>query len=150
MDGTTALATETLFSGTASYSTSKLPLGNNPITAIYNGAGNDLGSTSATLNELIVNPDTTSLTSSPNPSKVGETVTFTATVNHTFSATPTGTVTFKEGATVLGTSSLNSNGVATFSTSTLKKGTNDVKAYYSGDSNYEASTSPKDAQVVDE
>lgn len=149
-NGATVLKTKTLVSGAVSYSTSTLPVGNNPITATYSGAGNDLGSTSATLTEDIQNTDTTTLTSSPNPSTVGETVTFTATVNYTASVTPTGTVTFKKGSTVLGTGTLNSSGVATLSISTLKKGKDDVKADYSGDSNYESSTSAADAQVVDE
>jgi hypothetical protein len=75
-------------------------------------------------------PTTTSLTSSPNPSQFGQSVTFTATV--TGSGTPTGTVTFKDGGKTLGTVFL-SAGLASFSTSSLKKGTHLITAPYSGD-----------------
>ncbi|HLZ40941.1 MAG TPA: FG-GAP-like repeat-containing protein [Candidatus Sulfotelmatobacter sp.] len=74
------------------------------------------------------------LTSSPDPSTLGQTVTFTATA-HGSSITlplPSGTVTFKDGSTILGSASLN-NGTATFTTSALTKGTHNIMAGYSGD-----------------
>src|SRR5262249_42062102 len=62
-----------------------------------------------------------------------------------FGGTPTGTVTFSEGTTVLGTApvALDSSGnyVATLLTSTLSAGTHQLTAAYSGDANYGASTS---------
>ena len=53
-----------------------------------------------------------------NPSVVGQSVTFTATVTAAApgSGIPAGTVTFKDGASTIGTGTL-SGGVATFSTS---------------------------------
>jgi hypothetical protein len=48
--------------------------------------------------------NTTSLTSTPNPSHIGDPVTFTATV--AAPAAATGTVSFKEGATEIGTATL--------------------------------------------
>ena len=61
----------------------------------------------------------TILASSANPSKFGQSVTLTATVVRipAGSGTATGTVTFKDGATTLGTGTLNGSGVATFTTS---------------------------------
>ncbi|MGB9073656.1 MAG: SBBP repeat-containing protein [Terriglobales bacterium] len=91
---------------------------------------------------------TTALTSSPNPSTYGQPVAFTATVASRLGAPPDGeTVTFMKGKTVLGTGSL-SGGSASFTTSTLKVGTNLVRAAYGGDSNFAGSTSPALSQVV--
>jgi alpha-tubulin suppressor-like RCC1 family protein len=52
----------------------------------------------------------TTLTSSANPSKSGSSVTFTATVAGSDGAVPTGSVTFNDGATALGTAALNIRG----------------------------------------
>ncbi len=65
---------------------------------------------------IIESQTTTSLVSSMNPSTSGSNVTFTATVNHTGTTAPTGNVTFKDGATTLGTVAL-SGGSAAFATS---------------------------------
>jgi hypothetical protein len=74
---------------------------------------------------------TTALTSSPNPSAVGQLVTFTARVTGN---NPTGTVTFSESGRPIGTAML-VNGVATFMISTLPAGSNAVTASYPGDAN---------------
>jgi hypothetical protein len=71
------------------------------------------------------------LTSSPNPSTVGQPVTFTARVTGN---NPTGTVTFSENGRVIGTAML-ANGVATFTIATLSVGSNAVTASYPGDAN---------------
>jgi uncharacterized repeat protein (TIGR03803 family) len=91
---------------------------------------------------------TTTLTSSLNPSTYGQAVTFSAVVTSKLGAPPDGeTVTFKKGTTVLGTGSL-SNGSASLTISTLKVGTNSIKAVYGGDSNFNGSTSILVEQVV--
>jgi hypothetical protein len=90
----------------------------------------------------------TTLTSSLNPSALGQAVTFTATVKPgTGSGTPTGTVTFNDGATVLGMGTL-SGGTATFTTSGLTGGTHSITAIYGGDANFASSTSPGLTQTV--
>ncbi|MGW2355260.1 Ig-like domain-containing protein, partial [Actinacidiphila glaucinigra] len=61
--------------------------------------------------------------------------------------TPTGTVTFFDGATPLGTSTL-SGGVATLTTSTLSVGTHALTAVYNGSTNFTGSTSPGIIQTV--
>jgi hypothetical protein len=85
------------------------------------------------------------LTSSPNPSNYGQSVTFTATVP----SGVTGAVQFMDGATVLGTATL-SGTTATFTTNSLTPGTHPVTAIYSGDPDYNPATSAVDNQVVNQ
>jgi large repetitive protein len=66
----------------------------------------------------------------------GQTVTFTATVTP---ATATGNVTFKDGASTLGTVSLTS-GTASLPISAMAVGSHNITAVYNGDSNYTTST----------
>ena len=90
------------------------------------------------------------LTSSSNPSTVGQPVAFKTTVAPTLRGvigTPTGTVTFKDGTSVLATVKL-ASGSATFTTSTLVKGSHNITATYSGDSNFIPKTSSALTQVV--
>jgi len=90
----------------------------------------------------------TSLGSSLDPSAIGLPVTFTAQVTTQGPGTPTGTVAFYDGATKIATSTLNSNGVATFTISTLAAGTHYMTAVYSGDSNFAPSSSITGTQIV--
>jgi YVTN family beta-propeller protein len=78
----------------------------------------------------------TSLASSLNPSNFGQIVTFTATVTSAAAGTPTGTVTFKDGATSLGTVTLNASGQASLGTAALSVGTHTITAVYAGSLNY--------------
>ncbi|HEV8659291.1 MAG TPA: Ig-like domain repeat protein [Thermoanaerobaculia bacterium] len=89
---------------------------------------------------------TTALTSSANPSVIGESVTFTATVTSSTVGTITGTVTFKDGSTTIGTGTLSSP--ATFTTSELSAGSHSITAVYEGDANFNTSTSPVLTQNV--
>lgn len=77
------------------------------------------------------------LTSSLNPSVLGQPVTFNATVRGSVrtSPIPSGTITFKDGAKTLGIASLTS-GTASFTTSSLSLGTHRISVRYSGDSNF--------------
>ncbi len=89
----------------------------------------------------------TSAVSSANPSSFGQAITLTATVSGT-GGPPTGTVTFKNGATTLGSSTLNGSGQATFTTSSLSVGSHSITAVYSGNASFTASTSAALIQVV--
>ena len=94
-------------------------------------------------------PTTTTLASSQNPSSYAQQVTFTATVAASSgSGTATGTVTFKDGSAVLGSSSVNASGAATFATSSLTAGSHAITAVYGGDPTYNGSTSSALAQTV--
>ncbi len=89
----------------------------------------------------------TTLEADPNPSILGQTVTFTATVIGA-GGTPTGTVTFLEGDTVLGTGTL-VNGVAIFSTAALTVGQHTVTARYEGNDEFGISTDDVMVEVQD-
>ncbi|HEX4786243.1 MAG TPA: Ig-like domain repeat protein [Candidatus Sulfotelmatobacter sp.] len=145
-NGATLVGTATVnSSGIATLTISNLALGSNLISAVYSGNTNFATSTSSTLTETIngngLTPTATVLIASPNPAVVGQSVTFTATVNPTPTGSPTGTVSFYNGSTLLGTATVNSFGVATLTTSALAVGTNLVSAAYSGNASFATSTS---------
>jgi hypothetical protein len=132
--------------GVATLTRSNLNADVYPLTAVYGGDANNPPSTSAVLNQVVL--ETTSsatLTSSPNPSALGQAVTFTATIKSP-TVRPTGPVTFTAGKTVLGTAQL-SGGKATLTTSSLPAGTTVVTVTYEGDSNIAGSTASV-SQVV--
>ena len=79
------------------------------------------------------------MAASPNPVFLQAPVTLTATVSSS-AATPTGSVVFSDGSTVLGSGPL-SSGVASITLSTLPLGANPITAAYSGDSSYNPVTS---------
>jgi CSLREA domain-containing protein len=85
-------------------------------------------------------PTTLALTSVPNPSLPGTSVSFTAMVSSAVTALgpPTGTVTFSEGSNVLGTVPLNA-GRAVFTTSALTPGAHQLRAEYNGAPNFNGS-----------
>lgn len=91
---------------------------------------------------------TTTLTSTAQKSYWGGSVTFSAHVTGAGSSTPGGTVTFNDGSTALGTGTLNSSGLATFTTAALCVGSHTISAIYSGDANNAASTSASTTQTV--
>jgi Big-like domain-containing protein len=76
--------------------------------------------------------------SSQNPSSIGQSVTFTATVAGA-GGTPTGTVTFSVDGGA-GTPATLSGGQATFTTSSLTVGAHNITATYGGDANFASST----------
>jgi len=89
-----------------------------------------------------------SLVSSLSPSALSQAVTFTATVKPASgTGTPTGTVTFKDGAAVLGMGMLNA-GTATLITSGLGAGVHSITAVYGGDASFGSGTSPILTQTV--
>ena len=92
--------------------------------------------------------DSTALVVAPSAATVGQTVSFTATVNTNNAGTATGTVNFMNGATLLGSGTLDAQGVATFSTSTLAAGSYSVTAAYLGDDTFAKSTSNPQALTV--
>jgi hypothetical protein len=148
-DGATSLGNVALSGGTASLTIATLAPGTHPITASYGGDGNFFGSASSSLTQTVLAgtiSTATVLTSSLNPSAYGQQVTLSATVSPSSGAI--GTVTFKDGASVLGTSALGAVGVATLTTSSLAVGTHSITAEYSGDVSHMSSASSVLSQTV--
>ncbi len=136
MKGTAVLGTGTLSGGSASFTTSTLPVGTNAIKAVYSGDPNYAASTSKAVSQVVSKATTTTaLTSSLNPSNFGQSVTFTAKVTPQFSGTVKGSVTFYDGTTALRTVAL-SGGVAKFATSTLSSGAHTITATYNGNASF--------------
>ncbi|RFS18434.1 Ig-like domain repeat protein [Emticicia sp. C21] len=94
--------------------------------------------------DISASPSTTTLTSNNNPASVGANVQLTATV---LPSSATGTITFKNGATTIGSATL-SSGVAKFNTTLLPVGTHSITAGYNGDDTYAASISSTVSQEV--
>ena len=151
-NGGTLLGTGNLdANGIATFSTETLTGGTHTITASYAGDANFIA-TSGNVTET-VNQDTTTMvvSASANQSVYSQPVTFTATVAAAPSGagTPTGTVTFSDDGTLLGTGSLDANGNATFSTDTLATGTHTITVSYTGDADFTA-TSGSVTQTVNQ
>ena len=136
--------------GQATYQTLSLALGTHAITASYSGDSTNPASTSAILNQAVLNATVTVVVSSANPSGLGQGVTFAATVSGANGgATPTGGLMFFDGANPLGTTvTLNASGMATFATATLSVGTHAISASYYGDSANAPSNSAMLTQAV--
>ncbi|MGA2590178.1 MAG: Ig-like domain repeat protein [Bryobacteraceae bacterium] len=149
MQGTTTLGSASPVNGKAAFSTAFSAIGTYQIDAVYSGDTNDLGSTSATVGQVVaLASTTTTVTSSGTPSFVGQAVTFTATVTTTSGTIPNGElVTFYDGQSALGTGKT-ATGVATYATSSLGVGTHSVTATYAGDATNQSSTSHAITQVV--
>ena len=142
-DGSLILGTAPLGSNEqASFSTSALTTGVHTITDWF--GGDSQLPANATLVTETVSPDstTTVVEASASTLRFGQSVTLTATVTAAPSSlgTPTGTVTFMVGTTVLGTAPL-SGGVAQCVTQALPAGMDAVTAVYSGGVNFSGSTS---------
>jgi len=150
-DGNTVIGSAALnANGVAQLSTASLSVGVHSMTAAYLGNSNFVGSTSSALPQTVNEAKTTtSLVSSQNPSIKGKLVTFTATVHPAFGGAPSGKITFKNGATVLGSVAVNTTThQAKFTTSKLSVGTHSITADYAGDANFLSSNSPVLKQVV--
>ncbi len=138
----TGCAAQSISSGSAKCIVTDPPSGLRTMTAIYSGDSSYATSTSPGLEQMVNKKTTTTvLSSSLNPSLVGQTVTYTATVNST---TATGTIEFKQaGVTINGCAAQPiGSGVATCTVTNSISGWWTMTAVYSGDSRYAASTSP--------
>ncbi len=145
--GTTIIGSGLTTSGVGTFTTSSLAVGTQSITASYSGDTNYAVSTSAPISETISkNTTTTAVKSTVNPSIYGQSVTLTATVLSP-GATPTGTLTFKNGATVMGQAIL-AGGSGTLTSATLPVGTNSITVSYGGDGFSNSSTSPVYVETV--
>ena len=114
--------------------------------AVYSGDANNNRATSACEPLTVQKASTTTIVaSSVNPSVFGQSVIFTATVTVVSpgAGSPSGTVNFLDGATMIGSGTLSSTAPfrATFTTSTLAVGAHSITASYAGNANFNGSTS---------
>jgi hypothetical protein len=138
LDGARSLGTVSISGGEASLTVSSLSVGSHAITASYGGEARFLAGSSPAL-DIVVDPANTTVTLAATPAEpgLGQVVTLTATVvaQAPGAGTPTGDVTFLDGASPLGTASLVA-GKATFATALLGAGGHTLSATYAGDGNF--------------
>ncbi len=140
VDPAATLGTVDLSAGAGSFTTSSLAVGSYTVVGTYSSDSVYDVSSSSAVTVTINNPAKATVALSVPPSAVfGSSVTFTATVSGS-GGTPTGTVTFLDGATALGHATL-ASGKATFSTSSLAAGSHSITASYGGDSTFGTATS---------
>jgi hypothetical protein len=144
LDNTATIGTAAVSAqGTAGLTLSNLAVGPHSIMACYAAPANNSGSVNfapscSAFKSLVVtlppsmDSTQTLLTSNVNPSYFGQAVTFTSNVSTTgaFVAIPQGTVTFYDGATAIGTGTLDSTGTASLTTSTLAIGSHTMTASF--------------------
>ena len=107
-------------------------------------------SSAATVSMTVLAATVTALTATPNPSRPGQRVTFTATATVHGEPITTGAVTFRDGDKTLAADvAVDENGEATFTTAILADGTHRVTAAYRPDAGFAPSTSDVLTQVVD-
>lgn len=144
MDGSSLLGTATLANGAASFTVNVLSVATHNITAVYEGDAQNEGGTSRNFS-LTVNKakPTLNVASSANPAAWKQFITLAVNLgNHPQGVSaPTGSVVFKDGSTVLGTSAIDRLGRASFTTNQLTGGAHSITAEFSGDGNYEANQS---------
>jgi hypothetical protein len=138
--------------GRATLPTSLLSVGTHAVTAYYDGSANYNTSNSAILTQTVNKAASrTAVTTSGSPADVGTTVVFTATVTPVApgSGSPTGTVQFSvDGNPFGGPVALTATGQAVVATDALPVGRHTVVAVYSGDGNFNTSTSPSTTQRI--
>src|ERR1700674_1075690 len=145
-NGTTTIGTGTTASGVAKFTTSSPTVGTHTIKATYPGDAEFKPSSGSVMQVVEKYPTTATLSSSLNPSKLGQAVTFTAHVTSTSPAL-NGSVKFLDGTNGIGLVTL-SGGVAKLTKSTLAVGTHPITAQYLGDAVSDKSTSAVVNQVV--
>jgi sugar lactone lactonase YvrE len=125
-----------------------LSVGSHTLTASFAGNTNYAASNASTVAVTVQQTATqTALSSTSTTTLAGNPVTFSAAVTSS-TGTPTGVVSFHDGATLLATVGLSGAGTATFSSSTLARGAHAISAAYGGDANYLASASATLQQTI--
>ena len=130
-DGSTTLGTATLNAGVATYSATFGTTGSHGLTAVYGGSSSYATSTSTALTQSVQGTSVIAISVNPTPAVLGQSATLTATVTP---SSATGTVTFTDGTTTLGTATLTS-GVATYAATFTTTGKHTLVAGYAGDAN---------------
>jgi MBG domain (YGX type)/Bacterial Ig-like domain (group 3) len=150
LDGAVAVATAPLANAQATFSLSSLGAGSHSLSARYSGVSGFAESTSSAVTHSVLRANTTTqLTSSLNPSRTGQAVVFTATVNPVSpgGGVPAGSVEFIRDGSVVATVPV-TDGAAAYSTSSLPTGKHAFQARYVGTPNHAGSTSAVLQQTV--
>ncbi|MCU0794873.1 MAG: MBG domain-containing protein [Akkermansiaceae bacterium] len=144
--GSTVVATSTRYTaGTWTFTPVGLGVGSHTLTAQYDGDLRNAPSISGSVTVNIVKgvADIT-LASSLGVSEIGDTVTFSANI----SPVTSGSISFFNGTTLLGTGTIDASGLATYTTSSLPTGSNSITASFAGNSDVHAAISSPLTQTV--
>jgi len=148
IDGTNA-GEAPLVSSSASFTiATTLSIGQHQILASFPGDSVYKPATAAATHTVSEVTPTIALVAAPTRVSLGDTVTLTATLSRQV-GTPTGTVSFYDGSTLLQAVSVAANSQATLPVSNLALGTHSITATYSGDSQYVSVTSAAVSVEVD-
>ncbi len=128
--------------GGASISLSTLAPGTHTIVANYAGDSNINASSSTPLTVMVKQLAQVALGSSANPTSTLSPIVLTATVINSGVGVATGSITFTDGSSVLGTATLNASGAASLTVPSLSAGSHALQASYAGDAENFLSTSP--------
>ena len=156
--GGTPTGTVTYYNGTTSlgsapvgtpFTTPVLPVGTDQLSAVYSGDGNFLTSTSAKTSVTSIAP--TNITLIPALNHVfypASSVAYTVIVPLKLLQLVSGTITIYDGTTVIGTYNILPTGVLVGVTPQLSVGTHNLRAVYSGNSQYPPGESPIETVTV--
>jgi hypothetical protein len=127
--------------GKAAMTIANLSAGTHRLTASYSGDAGDLASSSAAVAVAVARASTQiTASASPGAPAAGKPVTFTAkVVSSAGDVLTTGVVTFKDGATMLGTASLTQGSVA-LKLASLSAGKHTITVSYGGDANHNSAS----------
>ncbi len=134
--------------GVAVLTLTTLTPGRHAVMANYLGDGNASASSSAPVSFRVLQTTTLTLGSPVNPSLALSKVTLTATLVNSGASVASGSVTFSEGATTLGTVALDATGRASIDLTALSVGTHTLTASYAGDDADFPAAAPALQQVV--
>ena len=128
--------------GTALVQETSLAVGTHTLSASYSGDPSFLPSASGAITVTVAKGITQTLLFIPNGAPPNATVTLQAAVFPRGVAAPTGTVQFFSGTQAIGNPVKLQNFFALLTTTQLPSGSNSITAVYSGDANFNGSTSP--------
>ncbi len=132
LDGSAVLGIAPVLGGTANLSVKSLVAGQHAIIARYGGDGGTQVSTSIVLLQVVQQPTIATVVSNLNPVSTAQNIILAATVGNGVNAT--GTLSFFDGGTSIGTAAVGSDGTAAITLPSLSAGTHSLSVQYSGDS----------------
>ncbi len=149
-DGMNVIGSSNLANGIATLTGAFFGAGSSSVVAAYQGAENFAGSTSSPAIQVVqVATTTTSVVSSPNPARVGQTVAYTPSVQSQFGGVVNGTITLYDGGTRIGVLTIGGNQKTSVKEKYTAPGIHTITATYSGDgSNTGSTSSPLSEQIL--